>query len=479
MLSSKISKTVFGLTFLLLALLMACEPEGKGPITDDEEEAPATPQQLAFFTAWMADCTADTIIFADTTKALDTLRKIGENNLNAALTTDTIKGFYGNLGSSCAWGPSLEVGETEDYWDYEAVMTNNLMYVTKSISSESVKFYIGIAGTNMVSPFGWTVEDTEVSQHKPWITPAGDTTGMIALGSKKGLDILLGLEDYQTGKTVEDYLSKTIKDTPASTNVEIHVCGHSLGGALAPLLAVYLGERLTYSNCKVSSWSFAGPTPGDTTFADYTTSVLGSGYNAFINSRDVVPHAWELDSLNQVCNIYADLESSCINGKITGGPIIQGVSTWLRGVSTAGGFTYQIARYDSAPTSFENLTLPIDAKVCNALTKTFNELKGNEADLPIYANLQYIVKQCTGDTTNTDQYVKEFLMYMAEMGFQHSYPYMDKFFPNGTVAAAVGEYAQGGQGTSTEEEYIEAKVLSDLMQKVVNYLNGKSCNCSG
>jgi dienelactone hydrolase len=71
------------------------------------------------------------------------------------------------------------------------------------------------------------------------------------------LDILLKMND--NGKKVLEFLS-TIG---FNENVEIATCGHSLGGALSPLVAlklVEMKERNGFSNGTVSCYPSAGPT---------------------------------------------------------------------------------------------------------------------------------------------------------------------------------------------------------------------------
>ena len=97
--------------------------------------------------------------------------------------------------------------------------------------------------------------------------------------------------------------------------LDVAVTGHSKGGALAPVVALWLQELLTSPDAaerwdgergaRVSCHAFAGPTPGNARLADRIDRVLGTGHHHLRNANDVVTHAWQLDELEAIPSLYA------------------------------------------------------------------------------------------------------------------------------------------------------------------------------
>lgn len=478
--------TVLTILFLCLSLFIACEPDASKETTENGKEIstseialPSAPaKDLAFYTAWMADCTSDTLFYHDN-HPLDSLTKLGQLKLTAALKNDTMKSYYGYWGDAPSWGPALNISTKEDYAWIDASMTNNLLYAAQFTFEDLVYFRIGVAGTNMVSPYGWLVEDFDTGNHVSWY-PDGSTKakGMIAQGSSKGLDILTNLSD-QSGLTILAYLDKELKALPKGIDAHIMVSGHSLGGALAPLLGLYLKERLK-GNFTVSTWAFAGPTPGNKEFTDYMVQTIGAeNYNAYNNERDVVAHVWQQSSIEQICNLYADIDNTACpkkyGSKIIGGPIVQGFGAWAMHQGTTGGFAYHMA---GPPTTFAPKSmLPVDPEICQKLEKSFSNLKGDNVRY-VYDYLTKIASKCKG--VDPDKAVREYLLYMAELGYQHTYPYMQEFIPSDLIPI-VSRLATAGSGTTDEEEYFEVYTLAQLSENIVHYLDAMKevkCGCS-
>ena len=68
-------------------------------------------------------------------------------------------------------------------------------------------------------------------------------------------------------------------------NLPVVTCGHSLGGALAILAAVGLGDAVT------QVYTFGQPRVGDRTFAaSIDARTFASNYFRFVNDQDIVPH---------------------------------------------------------------------------------------------------------------------------------------------------------------------------------------------
>ncbi len=97
--------------------------------------------------------------------------------------------------------------------------------------------------------------------------------------------------------------------------LDVAITGHSKGGALAPMVALWLRELLTSPDAaerwdgdrgsRVSCHAFAGPTPGNAGLADRIDRVLGADHHHLRNANDVVTHAWQADELEAIPSLYA------------------------------------------------------------------------------------------------------------------------------------------------------------------------------
>jgi len=155
-----------------------------------------------------------------------------------------------------------------------------------------LNYVLAIQATNPYCPYAWETLDFNVKQTVPWTYTKGNTAqGVISLGTSIGLAELLQLQDDSTGTSMQQFLNAN-----NGTLKNIIVTGHSLGGALSPVLALYLNNYY-YDSVKIATpniycLSTAGATPGDTTFANYYDSVLQENTVRIWNQFDVVPHAW-------------------------------------------------------------------------------------------------------------------------------------------------------------------------------------------
>jgi Lipase (class 3) len=156
------------------------------------------------------------------------------------------------------WGPVLNTSPSIGI-KYHA---DNSMYVVKGIDKETKKniYIVAIAGTNSLSTFEMKDEDIAVKEVELW-DKGNEDYGSLAKGSMTGLGILLS--DFKKKLSPNEVLMKFFEAEYAKDhNMEIITCGHSLGGALSPLVALRLKE---WSGTKipVSTYPTAGPTSGD------------------------------------------------------------------------------------------------------------------------------------------------------------------------------------------------------------------------
>lgn len=200
------------------------------------------------------------------------------------------------------WGPVIYQNKTTD--PLVAAYADNTMYVAKETNSEN--YVIAIAGTNPASFYGWLIEDFNVHTAVPWpfSSDAKAKNQMLAKGTSIGIDILNNKMPDSNGQSIQQFVqSLADKGSP----VQLHVTGHSLGGALSPALALSIHDQLsasTRANINISVLSSAGPTIGNKELADYYNQRLGNNTQRFWNKLDMVPHAWEEKQLREIPWLY-------------------------------------------------------------------------------------------------------------------------------------------------------------------------------
>jgi hypothetical protein len=240
------------------------------------------------------------------------LQRFVTNVAKRVITDKETQKFIGD-DWNIVWGPVVYSHDKNSSF----ARADNTMGVYYSESKNL--FIIAIAGTNGISSFGWMKEDFDVMKTKSWKDITGKGYGKISKGAATGLNILTDkMEDKGAGilTALKSYiLEHEIKDA------ELAVTGHSLGGALSPLLALYLLDKKPEwdptKSIKISVYATAGPTVGASAgrknFISYYQSHIGDpknpspdtiDYHSIKNTLDVVPLAWNQDDLAKIPTLY-------------------------------------------------------------------------------------------------------------------------------------------------------------------------------
>lgn len=261
----------------------------------------ALPQNQAFALAMFANAAQHT------TQSQTDLAHAAQTKINPALTAAA--GAIGNW--KIVWGPCVTPQPAF------ASSSMNAMYVVQS-QDDASQYMIAIGGTNFASLFD-VLEDFMTFAQVPWPYGFLESLGVapgsaIALGTAVGLSTLQSMvpeSDLPGGGTsLVDFLRTIVHQ-----KVTITVAGHSLGGALAPTVALWLANTqqdllcLNWDpkkNATINLQAFAGPTPGNDAFGKFLHHKLGDqGLQAHYNTLDVVPHAWQLLTTPALAEIYA------------------------------------------------------------------------------------------------------------------------------------------------------------------------------
>lgn len=264
-------------------------------------------------------------------------------NLEADLYADILAAFkedapqIGNW--TVAWGPVVVRHNTTSN-------ALNAMYVAESLDTPGT-YVVGIAGTNPTSLFDWLVEDGQVSVQLPWIyAPISAPGAKISLGTGIGLAILQNAAPGSgipgTGTTLLEFL----RGIEHKKGTKVIVSGHSLGGALSPTLTLWLYDVRPlwdlFHEVTLSTMPTAGPTAGNSRFAEYSDSTLS--ITRFANAIDVVPHAWQASDLSQIPTLYAPFiqPDDAINDLVAYAEKISAGGDYTQLVHDTGWFPFQV-----------------------------------------------------------------------------------------------------------------------------------------
>lgn len=180
-----------------------------------------------------------------------------------------------------AWGPGLNGDRS------------NMMYV---------------AGNRALTQYVVVIRGTDPSFWLDWVQDAGAVLGLvrfpyttasakgniqIAAGTSVGLSQLVSMTGMASSGAQQDLVTFL---QGVDAQADIFVTGHSLGGCLASVVALWLADRLGSAQ-RLKVYTFAAPTAGNGDFARYynQTFVDASGISTSIrvyNTLDVIPNAW-------------------------------------------------------------------------------------------------------------------------------------------------------------------------------------------
>ena len=221
--------------------------------------------------------------------------------LNQVELQTQLDGVAAHIGAwNVVWGPQITT---------DSGTVDNSMFVAQAVDAAQPTFVVAIAGTNPLSLYDWFSEDLDIT---PMNWPYASGAGQVTTGDSTGLANLLGME--YNGKTLQEFLSAI----PDKSSVSLTFTGHSLGGALAPMLTLALMDPASTLNAtndvnignwaEVSLLATAGPSIGDSTFLQYFNATLANASCTFIwNGNDIVPHSWNKSTMMELTsptNIY-------------------------------------------------------------------------------------------------------------------------------------------------------------------------------
>lgn len=170
----------------------------------------------------------------------------------------------------------------------------NMAYIAKDTSGSNA-FAVVVRGTvaNAID----TLEDLDVGTVVPF-TVGGSSPVSISKGSMTAFTQVAGMTDGSPGAGSNLMRALTLLLTDAPPRATVNVIGHSLGGCIATVLALYLQAQNWGSLApQFGVITFAAPTAGLKDFADRFNSVQWNVNQGYVNNYDIVPRAWaDLDA---------------------------------------------------------------------------------------------------------------------------------------------------------------------------------------
>lgn len=409
-----------------------------------------------------------------TPNAYSNLQSFVSTTVTKVLTQDQASGGSNYLGSSgnawqCVWGPVVYSNNPNSN---EVVADNTL-----ALYYNNNNYVVGIAGTNSVSSFGWLDEDFAVGNTVPWsqVVPATKAPAKAAIssGAQVGLQILLSLKDKNnTNQTLVQYLQSKL--SAANSGANVYVAGHSLGGALTHILALYLYETAASWNTGnavtgITAYPTAGPTITNDVLTQYYEGILTAKsapaftYIAKINTLDIVPMAWALDTLSGAPFIY-DGFSDYKKYQVTPSDSMVAMMTTAAIMKS-----YHV---NGLLSSFNNYT-QIWSSGSVAMTGNYEPL-ASIVTTEQWFGINLIPTAFTNNSilkksqlaSNYPQYLRNFIMFFIEAIYQHTTAYSDLLLISGFAdeLAAIKKSIIGSEDGALQSHVV---LVNDFLNKLV------------
>ncbi|WP_245687403.1 IPT/TIG domain-containing protein [Streptacidiphilus griseoplanus] len=169
----------------------------------------------------------------------------------------------------------------------------NMAYIAQSIDGSNA-FAVAARGTD--ADLTDILEDLDVGTVVPF-TENGSPDGVfVSKGAMDAFNRVVNARSIASpspGLMLVEALSAALQSAPSSPQPTVYVTGHSLGGCIASMLGPYLQSQPWPKQPQFAVITYAAPTAGVQSFADYFDSLPWLIDERQNNTYDLVPRAWQ------------------------------------------------------------------------------------------------------------------------------------------------------------------------------------------
>jgi hypothetical protein len=210
------------------------------------------------------------------------------------------------------WGPAMHQSAPEPLGG-QAGLSDALALIARDRNSG--EYFVVFRGTNTVSAAEWLFQDFMVQRQVPWrdiqAGPAPEEA-LVSEGAARAVRMRLDLtpEKGEKGEG-KNFPAALIDILEASKGpCVMHFTGHSLGGLLAPAMALWLVDYLDATarpelaaKLRLDVYGYASPTAGNAAFAAYLESRVPASAR-YVNPLDIAPRAWDEAAMRELPSLY-------------------------------------------------------------------------------------------------------------------------------------------------------------------------------
>jgi hypothetical protein len=301
-----------------------------------------------------------------------------------------------------------------------------LVYVTQN-TSQTNEYSVIVRGTN---PFSfvesWCKQDFDVGYTVPWtsVSPASPAKdALISRATATSIQIHLGLS--YGGQDLFTFLCGLL----AAGNT-INFAGHSLGGLMAPVLALLFYENNQEqlpANLGFTVCSLAGPSAGNAAFAKRLEAVFNAppfiAKNFIRFDLDIAPRVWVKKDMDLAFGFYDFFLFKVPMTSIT---------RYLLGgfMGLVHDIDYQQPYPGSRMLNLDDRYAPL-AQACREAFRAS----------PAFARMDATLRQTAGGASSELQLILETLEWLLVAGCMHVFPYWVEFLADEAIPELAKEFA--------------------------------------
>jgi hypothetical protein len=231
-----------------------------------------------------------------------------------AKVSETVTSLLGEMlpQQEIVWGPAVHQPRPE-LPGSDSKLTDALVFICRDFDTGD--YSVVLRGTNTVSATEWLFQDFMVRNQVPWLkVQAGPAPpdALVSEGTATAVALRRDLRpetgEKGEGTSLEDELVGLIERSQG--RCVMRFTGHSLGGLLAPVMALWLVDHLDQihrddltAKLDLEVYSYAAPTAGNRAFSAYLESRIHA-IRRYASPLDIAPMAWDESNMAGMPSTY-------------------------------------------------------------------------------------------------------------------------------------------------------------------------------